>query len=495
MPADQPSANRPSFVADSLATGMLIMLVMTVIQRALGFFRGIWFCRLLDDTVVGQWSMAYDFIIMITPIMLLGMPGTLPRYVEHFRNQGHLSQFLRRILTATVFLGVLFIALLMLLPDWFGWLVFLEPQSTSLIYGVGVGVIAIIAYNFVYQLVASLRQVSVASWMQFVQGIGFTVFGIAWLTLGGGIIGLVLAFVVATILAIVPGALALARGWRGLPSSPNEFEAPKMWRRIVPFALALWAMNLLTNIFAMSDRLMILHWIPGGQGQAAVGQYHSSRIFAVLLMSVATMIAGVLLPYLTADWESGNREKTRQTLRKILFAVGTTFTAGGAVSLLISPWLFSVLLEDRYFDGLNLMPMAFVFSIWVAIFMIGQNYLWVAECGKLVAAAVSVGLVINIALNAWLMPMWGLHGAVVATMVANGVVLIGLWIAMAGQGFKLDETCFYVTVLPLTLLAGPLWALVFTMIIVAVNEQSLAWIQECCLRLSTFLRVKGEIAK
>ncbi len=469
-----------SFVADSLAVGMLVMLLMTIVQRGVGFIRGIWFCRLLDDATVGQWSMAYDFITLITPVMLLGIPGSLPRYVEHYRIQGHLTAFLRRLLLATIVLGAIFFAILIALPGWFGWAIFLEPQSTSLIHSVGAGVLAIIAFNFVYHLVSSLRQVRVASMMQFVQSVSFTIIGIAWLTLGGGIAGLVYAFVAATLLAMLPGGLVLASGWKGLPKSEQSFDAPSMWRRLLPYAVALWAMNLLTNIFALSDRYMILHMLPVGEidGPAAVGQYHSGRIIPMLLISLATMVSGVLLPYLAADWEAGRRDLVRERIRRILFVISLTFTVGAAFAMLIAPWFFSQVLEDRYADGLNLMPMAFVFSIWVALATIGQDYLWVAERGKLVAVAVGAGLVSNVVLNLLLLPVWGLQGAVVATLIANGVVLLGLWLAMARHGYRLDRTTYYVTIVPATLLAGPWVAIVCVAISGCVNADVKSWCVE-----------------
>jgi O-antigen/teichoic acid export membrane protein len=126
--------------------------------------------------------------------------------------------------------------------------------------------------------------------MQFVQSVGFTVIGIGWLTIYGTIEGLVYSFVAATLLAILPGAFTLASGWKGLPKSQEPFEPSSMWRRVLPFAIALWVMNLLTNVFALSDRYMILHLMPGSSidGQAAIGQYHSGRIIPVLLMSLAS---------------------------------------------------------------------------------------------------------------------------------------------------------------------------------------------------------------
>ncbi|QDT06401.1 MurJ-like flippase [Rubripirellula lacrimiformis] len=466
------------------------MLAMTIVQRGLGFFRGIWFCRLLDDAVVGQWSMAYDFITMITPVMLLGIPGSLPRYVEHYRVRGHLSPLVRRMLTATVILGSGFFIAIMLFPDFFGWLVFLQPQGMSLVYSVGVGVVAIVAFNFVYQMVSALRQVRVASIMQFVQSVAFTILGVAWLSLAGGLTGLVYAFVAATLLAMVPGMTSLVRGWAGLPVSEEPFEPSPMWRRLMPYAAALWAMNLLSNVFALSDRYMILHMLPGDdlQTQAAVGQYHSGRIIPVLLISLATMVSGVLMPYLTADWEAGNKDKVRESLRRILFATSTLFTAGAACSLVLAPWFFRVVLENRYAEGLQMMPMTFVFCIWVSLATIGQDYLWVAEKGKWVAVSIAAGLAVNVALNFVLLPMWGLEGAVVATLVANAVVLGALWIAMSKFGYRLDLTTFILSLLPATLLAGPYIAMACVMTACAGSVQVRAWCDEGMAYLTLRLR-------
>ncbi|MCO8120951.1 lipopolysaccharide biosynthesis protein [Stieleria sp. TO1_6] len=464
--------NPQSFVADSLATGMLVMLAMTVVQRAFGFFRGILFCRLMDDASVGQWAMAFGFITMITPIMLMGMPGSLPRFVEHYRSRGHLNAFVRRLAIGTIVCALVFLAALFGAPDWFGWLIFLQPQNRALVHAVGIGVLSIIVYYFVNELVSALRQVRIVSSMQFIQSVGFTLLGVTWLSIGGGLTGLVLVFAVATLLAIIPGMITLARGWRGLPVSGSPLNTSKMWRRILPYAGALWVMNLLANLFELSDRYMILHLTAGGEsiGQAAVGQYHSGRIIPVLLMSLATMISGVLLPYLAADWEAGQKQAVRTRLRETLFAISALFTLGAAVALWIAPTLFTTLLQDRYQAGLTLMPMAFTFCIWAALATIAQNYLWVTEQGKWAGLALAIGLAANLALNAFLLPRWGLHGAVVATLCSHGIVLLGIWVALWACGFRLDQSTCFITLWPACLVAGP-WVAIVSVIAVLVVSQ------------------------
>ena len=61
-----------------------------------------------------------------------------------------------------------------------------------------------------------------------------------------------------------------------------------------------------------------------------------------------------------------------------------------------------------------------------------------------------MGLITNIALNLWWLPLWGLQGAVLATLFANAVVLLGIWLAMNRHGYRLDETAFYATIMPAT---------------------------------------------
>ena len=459
---------------------MVMMLVLTIVQRGVGFFRGIWFCRLLDDHVVGQWAMAFGFITLITPIMLLGMPGSLPRYVEHYRLRGHLADVVRRLLGVTIGCAAAFFAAMLVIPQWFGWVIFLEPQNTSLIYCVGIAVISIVAFYFVNELISSLRQIRIVSLMQFIQSVGFTMIGVAWLTMGGGLNGLVLSFAMATFIAVLPGAYVLARGWSGIEKSDVQFDSKSMWRRLLPYAAALWAMNVLANVFELSDRYMILHFVPGGElaGQTAVGQYHSGRIIPALLMSLGTMITGVLMPYLSADWEAGKSQVVKDLLRRVLLAISASFTAGAAVALLVAPWLFSTLLENRYSAGLAMMPMVFVFSIWAALGTVAEIFLWVRERGKLVAMAIAGGLLANLMLNALLLPIWGLHGAVVATLCSHGVVLMGVWIALARSEFGLDSTTFYLTIMPATLLAGPWVALLCVATSLAVSPHARLWIAE-----------------
>lgn len=449
---------------------MLLMLLLTIVQRGLGFFRGIWFCRMLDDTAVGQWAMAFGFMLLIAPVMMLGLSGAMPRFVERYRLAGQLPAFIRRVIAGTCLGGAIVLLVMYTRPQWCSWLIFRSATENELIYALALAVLSMFVFNFVIDLVSSLRQVRLNSVMQFIQGVGFTVLSLLALHNGGNVISLLHSFTIASLLGTLPGLWALVRGWSGLPTTDSPFDSRSMWRSLLPYAIALWTINLLTNLFEMSDRYMILHYMPvdltlGGieaAGQAAVGQYHSGRLIPTLLVNIAAMYAGILMPYLAADWEAGKRPAANQNLRRSVMLASALFTLGSAVALIFAPWTFRTLLEGRYSDGLRLMPQAFVICIWTSLIALCQLHIWLNEKGRWFGYVLAVGIAINILLNRLWLPRYGLDGAIWGTVVSTGVVLIGLLGLMHKLDFSLSRDFVFIMALPLVLLMPPVAAMATT---------------------------------
>jgi len=465
-----PPEPQPSFVADSLAGGMLLMLGLTLIQRALGFFRGIWFCRMLDDTSVGQWAMAFGFLILIAPVMMLGLSGAMPRFVQRYLQAGQLPAFIKRVVIGVSIGGAVVFGAMAISPQAFGWLVFRSPSDNLLIASLAFAILTLFAFNFTLDLVSSLRQVRLNSIMQFIQGVGFTASSIVALAYGGGVVSLLVCFGVSTALGMLPGLWILRKGWRGLPVATVSFDSRSMWKSLIPYAIALWAINLLTNLFELADRYMILHYTAGGEAiaQAAVGQYHSGRLVPTLIGNMALMYAGVLMPYLAADWEAGRRRESVNMLRRTLMIATILFTAGAAITLMFAPWIFRALLQGRYGEGLRLMPHAFVICIWGALISLGQLHVWLNERGKWIGYVLATGIVVNLFLNYLWLPAFGLEGAVWATVVSTGVVLMGAWGILSRLDFSIDSQIYAISLLPLTLFLAPWSSVVASLLIVGL---------------------------
>ncbi len=320
-----------------------------------------------------------------------------------------------------------------------------------------------IAHSVLGALFNALRMARVVSAMQFFNGLAFAVLGVALLLVWeASAASVIVAFGAASLLSALVGASRLRGVWRELPAAAAQAPQREFWNKLLPFAVWMWITNWLANLFGLADRYMLIHHsgLAEAQALALVGQYHSARIVPLLFLGVAELLSALITPHLSHDWEAGRRESVLQRLNLILkgFTFATAAAALGA--LFISPWLFGVALEGKYAGGLAVLPWTLASCTWGSLAVVAANYLWCAEKPRLASLAMLVALLINVGLNLWLLPRYGLLGAALATAIANACLLLATYAAAAIVGLRPDRGVWLTALLPLTLGFGPAGALV-----------------------------------
>ncbi|RMF37523.1 MAG: lipopolysaccharide biosynthesis protein [Planctomycetota bacterium] len=417
---------QPLAAGDSLLLGVAVLLVVNVLQRVVGLVRNVGFCHYLPDAQLGAWALTNSFLEIAVPLSLLGLTGGLGRFVEHYRRRSELGDYLRRVIQICA-VGLIAVAgWIVVFPRSFQWVVYNQYYGVRLSLLCAAALVALVLYTVVAELVAALRHVRVLSIMQFLQSTLFTVLGLLSLVVWKSWEWLIPSFAVACVLALIPGAWVLMSGHAAEFRASGRLESRSMWRRIVPYAAALWAVNILTGLYESSDRYMLLHLSSATAlvGAAAVGQYHCGRILANLLTSVAVMLSGVLLPYLSADWESGGQSRIGYRMRWVLISACVVMLAGSAGALVASPLLFQWLLEGRYALAESVLHLVLLQAVWHGLFLIAESCLLCAERGRDLAVIVGVGLLFNLAGNWWFIPRWGVAGAASATALAAWFCLV-----------------------------------------------------------------------
>ncbi|MCH7729162.1 MAG: oligosaccharide flippase family protein, partial [Planctomycetes bacterium] len=391
----KPSSS-PALKTDALVVGVAVMLAVTVGQRLIGFVRSIAFCRYLEEDQLGVWSLAFSFLMLAAPLAVIGLPGTFGRYVERYRYRGELMPFLRRTTLMASASAVVAISTIFLLRRQFAVWIFNDAEQASLVLALAGALIVLIVFNYANELLIALRQVRAVSIMQFVNSFVFAAIAIGLLVFTRmGPAALVLAYAGSCLVACVIAFWFLRKCWSSISTST---KAPSgLWAKLLPFAAWVWVINLLANLFEAIDRWMIVQFasMDTQSAQALVGQYHSSRVVPVLLIAIAGMLSGVLLPYFTADWEAGRRKQVSRQLNLSLKLVSIAFTACGAMILVASPILFGWIFGGKFDGGLFVLPWTLTYCIWFSLALIAQNYLWCAEKARLVSAALFVGLITN----------------------------------------------------------------------------------------------------
>lgn len=468
--------NEPTsgIASDSLMMGVVFALVLTVVQRLVGLLRNILFCRYMTDEQLGQWSLIFSFIMMLAPLAVLGLPGSFGRFVEHYQQRGQLATFLKRInwicgvTTATLALALL------IFPSRFSWILFRQTDQTEIVYAFAFTLVGVAAINYLTSLLEALRQVRIVTMMRFIAAILFTIVATVLLVVWDqGTLAVTIGLGVGSMLACAPAFWFLRKNRQGISNSGEVLTHQSMWARIAPYAIWMWICNLLHNVFEVADRYMLVHFSPVDAeiAQSYVGQYHSGRVIPTVLVGVATMLGGILMPYMTAHWERDEKSKAVTQLNWSIKLIAITFSFIGIAVLLLAPLLFDTILQGRYQDGLAVLPLTLVYCTWFSLFVVAQDYLWVSEKGNYSVFALSLGLAANLALNAALIPAHGLWGAIWATTIANGVTLVTIYIFNYWKGARPDVGCWLTIAMPLVILL-PVWAglgVLLTLVVVATT--------------------------
>ena len=467
------NSNSIQLASDSIAAGLSFMLIANVLQRGIGFARNVGFCSFLPEEQLGLWALASSFFVLGAPLAVLGLPGTFGRFVETYRVRGQLPAFLVRIfLVSLIGTSVMSIALLVM-HQALGHLILGVDTTLQTMALIVATLGAVILFNVSTELANGLRQSRIASMMHSSSSLTFTVISAIVLLIWPDWRSIVLAFGLSSLLALWPL-------WRLKPviaeSCAGEADTLKpsdMWKRILPFAASVWTMNLLINLFEVVDRYALLYLASTPeQGAALVGQFHSAKILPVLLASLTSLVSAMLLPYLAKDWESGELSRVRTSLAFTTKAALFAFFLISIGAMIFAPWLFQYVLRNKYQEGLEAMPLALIYCCFSAASVLLQNYFWCAEKGRAVGLITASGLMANLLLNLWWVPIFGLMGAMAATAMSGAAILLLTLFSLRQVKIKLGWSLYLLSVLPLSLLLGPAAAMFSAAIVVVLTSRT-----------------------
>jgi O-antigen/teichoic acid export membrane protein len=233
-----------------------------------------------------------------------------------------------------------------------------------------------------------------------------------------GAVGLVVGNFTGTLIVYVV-LLAYRSDQLGLQFDTDLFRRmQKFGMPLVPSALALWTINFVDRLF--------VGWF---KDTAEVGVY-----------SVAVKIAGivtfVMVAFRTA-WPAFaySIEDDREAKRTYSFVLTylLTFASWLALALgALAPWWVALLTNPRFQraeEGVALLSFAGAVYAGYTVLAIGSGRARRTQFNWVVTGA---GALVNIGLNFWLVPAYGMVGAAISTLVAYVVLFLGMtWYAQS----------------------------------------------------------------
>jgi O-antigen/teichoic acid export membrane protein len=240
---------------------------------------------------------------------------------------------------------------------------------------------------------------------------------------GAGLVGLGLAFVGARVLTVA-GGFALTHRQVGLPRPAFEMD---LWRELQVNALPMGAFLIVLNVYNYVDTILLGTMRDAGEA----GFYNFAYKIYEGVTYAPAILASVLTPRLSHLW-AVDRQAHARLVRLGLGLTSLLALGLGAVVWVGAPWglvlafgsdAVASVLTLRILDG----GLIFVFAIW----LLHATAISVFEQRLLLKTTV-IGVAANTALNLWLIPRFGREGAAWATVLGEALTLVLLLAGLRG---------------------------------------------------------------
>lgn len=189
----------------------------------------------------------------------------------------------------------------------------------------------------------------------------------------------------------------------------KQFFNIKYWLYALKFNLPLVPHYLSQIVLNQSDRLMINHFC----GPAETAYYSVAYTMAMVLQILNTSISGTMNPWI---YRSIKNNETKRIGKVSYYVLGLIALLNLAV-ILAAPELLRILAPERYQAALWVIPPVTVSVYLMFLYNLFATFEYYFERTHYVAVASMVGAVLNVVLNAVLIPRFGFVAAGYTTLV------------------------------------------------------------------------------
>jgi O-antigen/teichoic acid export membrane protein len=413
-----------------ITKGSIIVFIGTAASLVLTFFTKIIIARNVGRDTYGMYVLLLAILEIITMTAILGLGSGGTRFIAYLREKKEIESVKRVIficLKLTIGAGSVFAFLFFFLAPWISTALFHEPQLSSPLRVLSLGIPFLVAINILSSIFRGFGQVKPKVYFQdILRRVLIILFVAVVILFGYSLIYIIWGYLLASIVTVIVFAVYTYRKLRTLFYREKKAEEKKhpLLKRLLSFSLPLLATVILGTIMIRMDTLMIGYF----KSSSEVGLYNGAVPLAKLLETILSSVGFIYLPIISSLWA-----------KKMLPDIKRAYQV-------ITKWVFSVIFPIfllflifpkqclNLFFGSNFVPASTVLQIlslgWFFHVCMGVNGLTLTGAGKTKAIMwgnmLAVGL--NIILNILLIPKLGINGAALA--FSTGIIITNVFISL-----------------------------------------------------------------
>lgn len=390
--------NASNMTMASIAQKVIAFLYFTLIARAIG----------AEGT--GQYFFALSFTTIFVVFVDLGLTNVLVREASAVKEK--VGEYLSSVLSMKLLLGVAAYIAAVFTINVFGY----SQEIRYLVYLSGITMLFDSIHLSLYGALRALGDLRYeATAIVASQGVTL-VLGSIFLWMHLPLIFLILAFTIPSALNATAAFIVLRKVYRIKPKLHRVTPSMKKFMRIaVPFAIA----AVLARLYSYADS-MILSRVAG---DLAVGWYSIAYKITFAFQFIPLALVASLYPKFS-EYFTSNKQKLAHLFEQgmvYLLLIAAPVAVGIAT---LAPDIILSIYTDEYANAI--LPLQILMSSLVFSFLSFPIGACLNACHRQTAQTVIVAitLVVNVSMNLWLIPLYGVVGAACAAVAGNAILAV-----------------------------------------------------------------------
>lgn len=388
-----------------IAKNTLVVTLGSVILKAINFLFNVYVIRRLGDDRFGQYSVVLAFVGIYQIFAELGISQFAMR--ESAKNRERAEPLFWNLVVLRLILAAIAMAAMPLLAASFGY----NPQLVLGVFLFACSFLVSAVMAPIQGVITAYERFDVVTAQNVLSQIVFVVMGGAFLLSGMGFIWLIVASIFSLVPATVMGIWFVRRN--GMIKMNVRLE-PSTWFGLIKSGLPFGVISLMLSIAFKIDTIIL----KGYTSDEVVGWYNAAYNLVFSLMFLTAGFKDAIVPSLTRTYVTDPQQVERWYYRtnKVMIILSLPIAVGG---MIVARPLIELLYTQAYAPS----GLALAILIWDVPFLMYASF-----CGNIstiivaerkAARVYAINAVLNILMNLYAIPRYGLIGAAITTVLTD----------------------------------------------------------------------------
>lgn len=426
-----------------IAKSSLIIFVGLFFSKLFMYLYRAIIARYFGPEVYGLYSLAVMIVGWFVLFSVVGLNSGILRYVPFYRGKNEINKIryiFKSIFIFLFFTSIIFGVILFLLSSFISINIFHNSNLTIFLKIFSITIPLIVLSQLFLYLILAFEKIN---WYSFIYNVlqdFVKVFSLILLIfLGFKLNALLFSYILGILFALLAAYLVSKFTLKPVfeKFNLNKEEKSKVIREVFSYSWPLLFFGIISTLLMWTDSFLIGYFLDAKN----VGYYNSAIPIATLLIIFSELFTKLFSPFITKEY--ARNKKNIDSIRQLSKQVGKwIFVLNLPILLLILIFpeqLIQILFGNQYALAENSLRFLSIGMFFSALFTVSQRLISMIGKSKILLIDTLIISAINIFLNIFLIPKYGISGAAFATMIS----LISLNIIFLIQAHH------YISIIPL----------------------------------------------